>query len=71
MLCRHVETKMTTIFEVFRDERNFWHARRNDGLVEGVFVDRISAIRFAKREAPAKLRQLGVRFNNAIDGNYG
>ena len=71
MLFLPVETNMTAIFEVFRDERNFWHARRDDGLVEGIFVDRVSAIRFAKREAPAKLRPLGVRFNNAIDSNYG
>jgi hypothetical protein len=45
---------MTTIFEVFRDEKNFWHARRDDGRVEGVFVDRVSAIRFARWEGPSQ-----------------
>jgi hypothetical protein len=42
------------MFEVFRDRHGLWHARRNDGLVEGLFVDQKSAVRFARRESPAE-----------------
>jgi hypothetical protein len=51
------------IFEVFRDSRGRWRARRSDGLVEGLFVDRHSAVRFARREnpgAPLLLRGYGT-----------
>jgi len=40
------------IFEVFRDTRGRWRARRSDGLVEGLFLDQLSAVRFARRENP-------------------
>jgi hypothetical protein len=40
------------IFEVYRDMRGRWRARRDDGLVDGLFVDRMSAVRFARRENP-------------------
>lgn len=36
-------------FEIFAD-RLGWHARRLDGLVEGTFVSREDAVRFARRE---------------------
>jgi hypothetical protein len=39
-------------FEVFRDTRGRWRARRSDGLVEGLFLDQLSAVRFARRENP-------------------
>jgi hypothetical protein len=39
-------------FEVFRDGRGRWRARRSDGLVEGLFLDQLSAVRFARRENP-------------------
>ncbi|HEY0266148.1 MAG TPA: hypothetical protein VGC16_05305 [Rhizomicrobium sp.] len=39
------------IFEVFCDRRGCWHARRSDGLVEGLFAARQDAIRFARRES--------------------
>jgi len=39
-------------FEVFRDARGRWRARRSDGLVDGLFVDQLSAVRFARRENP-------------------
>jgi hypothetical protein len=41
------------VFEVFQDRKGRWRARRNDGLVDGLFVDQLSAIRFARRENPA------------------
>jgi hypothetical protein len=40
------------VFEVFRDPRGRWRARRDDGLVDGLFVDQLSAVRFARRENP-------------------
>ena len=40
------------VFEIFRDPRGRWHARRGDGLVEGLFLDQLSAVRFARRENP-------------------
>jgi hypothetical protein len=40
------------VFEVFRDARGRWRARRDDRLVEGLFVDQLSAVRFARRENP-------------------
>jgi hypothetical protein len=40
-----------SVFEVYRDRRGCWHARRRDGLVEGLFVARIDAVRFACRES--------------------
>jgi hypothetical protein len=40
------------VFEVFRDARGRWRARRDDGLVDGLFVDQRSAVRFARRENP-------------------
>jgi hypothetical protein len=48
-----------SVFEVFRDSRGCWHARRGDGLVEGWFTARVDALRFARRESrlPPVLRQ--------------
>ena len=40
------------VFEVFRDRKGRWRARRDDGLVDGLFVDQLSAVRFARRENP-------------------
>jgi len=40
------------VFEIFRDARGRWRARRGDGLVDGLFVDQLSAVRFARRENP-------------------
>ena len=40
------------VFEIFPD-RGRWRARRSDGLVDGLFTDQLSAIRFARREIPA------------------
>jgi len=40
-------------FEVYRDPRGCWHARRRDGLVEGWFTACIDALRFARRETLA------------------
>lgn len=40
------------VFEIFRDRRGRWRARRSDGLVDGLFVDQLSAMRFARRENP-------------------
>ena len=40
------------VFEIFRDGRGRWRARRQDGLVDGLFVDQLSAVRFARRECP-------------------
>ena len=40
------------VFEIFRDARGRWRARRSDGLVDGLFVDQLSAVRFARRENP-------------------
>ena len=39
-----------SIFEIFRDQLGHWCARRADGLVFGLFVERDAAIRFARRE---------------------
>jgi hypothetical protein len=39
------------IFTVSRDRRGRWIARALDGLIEGVFIDRKTAIRFALFEA--------------------
>ena len=39
-------------FEIFQDGRGRWRARRSDGLVDGLFVDQLSAVRFARRECP-------------------
>jgi hypothetical protein len=39
-------------FEIFPDRHGRWRARRNDGLVDGLFVDQLSAVRFARREIP-------------------
>ncbi len=44
-----------SVFEVFRDPRGRWHARRRDGLVEGLFIARRDAVRFARRESPLPL----------------
>jgi hypothetical protein len=41
------------VFEVFRDPRGRWRARRSDGLVDGLFIDQLSAVRFARRENPS------------------
>jgi len=40
------------VFEIFRDPSGRWRARRSDGLVDGLFVDQLSAVRFARRENP-------------------
>ena len=40
------------VFEVFPGRHGLWRVRRSDGLVEGLFVDQLSAIRFARRECP-------------------
>ena len=43
-------------FEIFRDHAGHWCARRMDGLVFGLFVERDAAVRFARLEccgAPA------------------
>jgi hypothetical protein len=37
-------------FEIFRDQAGHWCARRMDGLVFGLFVERDAAIRFARME---------------------
>jgi hypothetical protein len=37
-------------FEIFHEPAGLWRIRRIDGLVEGRFVDRNGAIRFARRE---------------------
>ena len=47
------------IFEIFSDRPRRWRARRQDGLVEGIFVDRAEAARFARRETMA--------WNHAMD----
>lgn len=39
-------------FEVFPGRNGRWRVRRSDGLVDGLFVDQLSAIRFARRECP-------------------
>lgn len=39
-------------FEVFPARNGRWRVRRSDGLVDGLFVDQLSAIRFARRESP-------------------
>jgi hypothetical protein len=39
------------MFTVGRDRRGRWIARELDGMIEGVFVDRKTAIRFALFEA--------------------
>jgi hypothetical protein len=39
-----------TVFELFGDRFGHWCARRIDGLVFGTFLDRDSAVRFARRE---------------------
>jgi hypothetical protein len=44
------EMTPTYVFEVFPGRNGRWRARRSDRLVEGVFVDRLSAVRFARRE---------------------
>ena len=38
------------MFEIFRDDGGHWCARRQDGLVGGVFRDRAEAERFARLE---------------------
>jgi hypothetical protein len=38
------------MFEIFRDDGGHWCARRQDGLVGGVFRDRAEAERFARME---------------------
>ena len=38
-------------FAIFPDGLGHWCARRFDGLVNGTFVDRETAIRFVRREA--------------------
>jgi hypothetical protein len=40
-------------YEIFRAHHGLWRARRSDGLVDGLFVDKRSALRFARREVPA------------------
>jgi hypothetical protein len=42
----------TYFFEVFRETHGRWRARRSDGLVDGLFLDQLSAVRFARRENP-------------------
>jgi len=37
-------------FEIFTDRAGHWCARRSDGLVVGLFVDRASALRFVRLE---------------------
>lgn len=44
---------MTHVFEIFRVSNGRWRARRRDGLVDGLFVDQLSAVRFARRENPS------------------
>ena len=39
------------VFRIFPDERGRWCARTDDGLMGGTFVDRDSALRFARRES--------------------
>jgi hypothetical protein len=39
-----------TVFEIFRDRIGHWCARRADGLVFGTFLEKASAVRFARRE---------------------
>jgi len=38
-------------FEIFRDRAGHWCARRMDGLVFGLFVERDAAVRFARMES--------------------
>ena len=37
-------------FEIFRDKIGHWCARRTDGKVGGIFLERDAAVRFARRE---------------------
>ena len=39
------------VFRIFPDQRGRWCARSDDGLMGGTFVDRESALRFARRES--------------------
>ncbi len=39
-----------SVFEIVHEPAGLWRARRRDGLVEGRFRDRESAVRFARRE---------------------
>jgi len=39
-------------FEIFPDRHGRWRVRCSDGLVDGLFVDQLSAVRFARRESP-------------------
>jgi len=40
------------IFEIRHEPAGLWRIRRDDGLVEGRFLDRQGAIRFVRREYP-------------------
>ena len=44
-------------FSIFQDGGGHWCARRADGLVCGTFRERLTAVRFARRECrdPASL----------------
>ena len=53
------------IFEIFSDRSGRWRARRKDGLVEGIFVDRREAARFARRETMGLNLAMDYRANVA------
>ena len=47
------------VFEIFRNRVGQWCARRLDGLVFGMFVERDAAVRFARRECLARATRQG------------
>jgi hypothetical protein len=42
------------LFEIFADDYGLWHARRRDGLAEGIFASRAEAARFVLQEAATR-----------------
>jgi hypothetical protein len=42
------------VFEIFREPCGLWRICRSDGLVEGRFVKRRDAIRFARHQYPGE-----------------
>jgi hypothetical protein len=44
--------QILVVFEIFHEPSGLWRIRRSDGLVEGRFRDRRTAIRFARHQYP-------------------
>ena len=58
------DTRAQESFRIFPDGRGHWCARKDDGMVAGIFFNRDAALRFAHNESTA-----GLKCNAVLGGD--